>query len=567
MTNAQIHGKEFPIQDIFCEKFVFHIPRYQRPYSWELEQAQTLLDDLLGAIGNLEDSTDDLESYFLGSIVVVKEENKPEAEVVDGQQRLTTLTILLAAIRASFESEEARQHITHFIYHKGNPLTKTPDHYHLTLRERDAEFFQNNVQKDVSLEKVKGSNIAELSDSQANIVANSRQLLDMLEKYTDEQLSNLASYILTQCYLIVVSTPTVESAYRIFSVLNDRGLDLSHSDIFKAEIIGEIEKHHQDAYSDKWEDVEDAIGRDAFKELFTHIRTIHRKAKLKESILKEVREYVLKKYLPKELIDSVIVPYAKAFDVIRTTSYQSAENAEDVNRILKWLLLVDNFDWVPAALAGYNSLHDKPIEFLDFLVNLERLAASMMIRRVNINLRIIRYGRLLTAMENGSNLYAPDSPLQLDEAEIKDTADRLDGDIYNLGPRVYILRRLDAELSENKHTPDLPIYTVEHVLPQNPEANSLWLKWYPEEDIRKSWLNRLGNLALLSKRRNASARNFEFEKKKNLYFKSPSTPFVMTVQILNQPTWTLDVLKARHKENLAVLKKLWRLETLQAVAV
>jgi hypothetical protein len=128
------------------------------------------------------------------------------------------------------------------------------------------------------------------------------------------------------------------------------------------------------------------------------------------------------------------------------------------------------------------------------------------------------------------------------------------------------LRRLDAELSESKQTPDLPIYTVEHVLPQNPEVGSLWLKWYPDEDIRKSWLNRLGNLALLSKRRNASARNFEFERKKNLYFKSPSTPFVMTVQILNQSEWTFDVLEARHRENLDVLKKLWRLEVLQAAA-
>jgi len=122
------------------------------------------------------------------------------------------------------------------------------------------------------------------------------------------------------------------------------------------------------------------------------------------------------------------------------------------------------------------------------------------------------------------------------------------------------LRRLDAELSENRQTPELSIYTVEHVLPQTPDPKSEWLKWYPDEVIRKFWLNRLGNLALLSKRKNSAARNYEFERKKKLYFNAPSTPFLLTTQILTKTEWTLDVLEARQKDNLGVLKKLWRLD-------
>lgn len=560
MARAQIHGKEFALQDVFCDKFVFRIPRYQRPYAWKVEQAETLLDDLLSAIGNLDDDTDDLESYFLGSIVVVKEEGKPDAEVVDGQQRLTTLTILLAAIRAAFRDEDARREITGFIYLKGRPLVKMPDHYHLTMREKDAVFFQETIQKDVELEKAQAINIAELSDSQKNIVLNCRKLLGKLASFTDVQLSTLCSYILTQCFLIVVSTPTVESAYRIFSVLNDRGLDLSHSDIFKAELIGKIEEYSQDLYAKKWEDAEDTIGRDAFKDLFAHIRMIYQKMKPKESILKEVRDHVIPNYKPKDFIDQVVIPYSNAFDVIRTASYQSISDANEINTLLKWLLLIDNFDWIPPALVGYNRLHDNPVELLHFLQDLERLAASMMIRRTNINTRLDRYAKLLTSIENGEDLYLPKSHLQLQLDEISDTAERLNGDIYNTGPRVYILRRLDAELSESKQSPELSIYTIEHVLPQKPKENSIWLTWYPDAEAREIWQHRLGNLALLSKRKNSQAGTLEFDIKKNKYFSTPATPFVLTAQILNKPNWTLDILEARQKEYLNILKQLWRLE-------
>jgi len=359
--------------------------------------------------------------------------------------------------------------------------------------------------------------------------------------------------------MIVVSTPTVDSAYRIFSVLNDRGLDLSHSDIFKAEVIGKIEESLQDQYAKRWEDAEDTVGRDAFKDLFAHIRMIHRKAKPKESILKEMRQYVLPEYKPKDFIDHVVVPYATSFDVIRTASYQSTGDASEINSLLNWLSRIDNFDWIPPALLGYTRFHNSPDAWLCFLKDLERLATSLMIRRGNINIRIDRYAKLLASLENGDDLYLSESPLQLQPDEIRETVQKLDGDIYNSGPRVYILRRLDAELSENKQTPELSIYTVEHVLPQNPPANSQWLKWYPDEEARRNWLNRLGNLALLSKRKNSQAQNFEFDRKKSLYFNSPTTPFALTTQILNRSTWTLDVLEARQKENIRKLKELWRL--------
>lgn len=559
MSASRIHGKEHPIQEIFSGSFIFHIPRYQRPYAWGVEQAQTLLEDLLGAIGNLDNKDDDVESYFLGSIVVVKEEHESKADIVDGQQRLTTLTLLLAAIRALTENEGAKNELTELIYKKGSRYTKTSDHFHLTLRDRDAEFFQKHVQTDINLEKINMVNIAEIPESQKNIILNTRKFLDMLSGYTQEHIQNLAAYLVTNTFLIVVATPNIDSAYRIFAILNNRGLDLSYTDILKANVIGNIKETLQDAYTEKWEESEELVGREGFKEVFSHIRTIHKKARIKDTILKELQEHVITAYKPEDFIDNVLLPYTKTYDFIQTSSFESEKLAESINAILSWLRRIDNTDWVPPTLRIYSQFKNKPEIFLKYLIDLERLAATMMIRREIVNTRQMRYIAILNSIDLGEDLLSGESPLQLTEKEKQATLERLDGDVYNNGSRLYILRRLDSEYNETNSTPDLPIITVEHVLPQNPNSSSKWVEWYPDEDERKSWVHRLGNLALLSRRKNSQAQNYEFERKKQLYFNSPITPFALTTLIIKQGTWEKEVLIGRQKESVKMLKSLWRL--------
>ena len=131
---------EQPIQKIFSDDYVFHIPDYQRPYSWTTEQARELIDDLLTYVEANPGQVSEMPPYFLGSIVLIKGDS-PNADVVDGQQRLTTLTLLLAAIRANVDAKHGAN-ITKRIYEEGDTLTGTADRFRLTLRERDAEFFQ-----------------------------------------------------------------------------------------------------------------------------------------------------------------------------------------------------------------------------------------------------------------------------------------------------------------------------------------------------------------------------------------------------------------------------------------
>jgi hypothetical protein len=559
---VQIKGAEHPIGKIFSNDFVFKVPLYQRPYSWQREQAEELLDDLLGFIGDGTGPVADLNPYFLGSIVVIKEDHKPEADIVDGQQRLTTLTILLSAIRSMLTGSEAAA-VTGYVYEKGNPIEDTQDRFRLTLRERDAAFFQDHVQREGTIDGLRKFDATGLPDSQQNIKNNAVALLDRLAGIPDDRRKRLVQFIVKQCLLVVVSTPDFDSAYRIFTILNNRGMDLSHSDILKSEVIGRIPPAQQEQYNEKWEDAEVSLGREGFSDLFSYTRTIYRKLKAKGTVLAEFREYVLKALVdPKKLIDDVLIPFADAYGDIKRAAYVSAAGADEINRLLRWLNRIDNVDWLPPAILYLSRSRNDPPALRRFFTDLERLAAVLMLLRLSINHRIERYGNLTTAIENGDDLYASTSPLQLTAEEQAEATTALDGDVYTLQPklRTYVLLRLDEALSGGGATYDDDLITVEHVLPQTPERGSQWESWFPDQAVRDKVVHRLGNLALLTRKKNSSARNYEFEKKKTSYFvKGGVSPFRITTQVLGEKEWTPAVVEKRQKELVGRLKVVWRI--------
>lgn len=569
MTVAKIHGAEFPVRKIFSNDFNFRIPKYQRPYSWTTEQAGELLADLLEFIG--EDpkvSIDDLSPYFLGSIVLIKDEARPNAEVVDGQQRLTTLTILLSVLRHCIADKKYSSALRQYLYEEGNPLEGDLNRYRLMLRDRDAEFFRAHVQDAGQLPKLVALNEAQLGDSRRNIRANAVLFLDRLTSLSDEQRVRLARFIIQNCLLVVVSTPDLDSAYRIFSILNDRGLDLSHADILKSEIVGRIPSGEQEKYNEQWEDAEEDLGREAFSDLFAHTRMIFRKQKMRESILKEFREFVVKQVSDsKKLIDDVLIPFADALAVIKTSGYVSTGGAEKVNSLLRWLNRIDNTDWLPPAVSFLAKNRSDSASLQRFFSDLERLAAFMMVCRFGINERIERYGKVLTAIEDHVDLRGDDSPLQLRPEERQQFFDELNGDLYlqSAKRRLYVLLRLDSALSTGEATYDHGVLSIEHVLPQNPKENSLWQQWFSTQELRDRWVHRLGNLLLLNHSKNSSASNYEFDKKKTAYFaKGGVSPFPLTSQVISESEWTIPVVERRQQALLARLSSLWRLDGLSA---
>lgn len=555
--SKKISGAEYPLAKIFSSEFDYVIPPYQRPYAWTRDQAGELFDDLYDFF---EKEVED--SYFLGSVVLIKDEGKPLAEVIDGQQRLTTLTILLATLTAQLTGDNFSSFYS-FIREPGNVALKLNPKPRLALRERDRAFFAQYVQglRFDDLTKIDPAQLE--NESQRNIQGNARLLLERLAtKFTgnESSLVDFGSFLLMRCFLVAVTTPSQQSAFRVFSVLNNRGLDLLPTDIIKAEVIGKLAEDKRDDFNDRWEELEVATGRDGFNELFGHIRMIYARFKARRMLLEEFREHVLNKVESSEaLIDKIVTPYAQAYLVAKNAQYISSTNAGKINELFTWLNRIDNSDWVPVAIAFLARHGSDANTVLDFVTRLERLAAYLHITARNVNQRIERYAHVLEDIFKDVLF----DRIELTPGECVSMLRELDGNVYELTARRrnYLILRLDSFVSamSANYTPN--VLTIEHVLPQTVDANSEWARTWPDVDERARWLHRLANLVPLTRARNSKALNYDFDRKKSAYFAGNSgvNAYALTSQVLHEAEWTPVVAERRQKSMLEVLKRDWRL--------
>jgi hypothetical protein len=560
----KISGAEFPLAKIFSSEFEYAIPSYQRPYAWTVDQVSELFDDLYDFY-----RSEPGEGYFLGSIVLIKEEGKPAAEVIDGQQRLTTLTILLAALAVRSAADD-RALLKTYLVEAGNKYEQLAAKPRLTLRERDKEFFARYVQT-LQFDELLELNPESLqNESRKNIQANARLLLNPIDRSfagDTSSLEDFVGFLLQRCFLVAVSTPSQQSAFRVFSVMNSRGLDLQPTDIIKADIIGAIEStEEQELYNEKWEDMEVELGRGGFNDLFAYVRMLYAREKAKKALLEEFRHHVLPQVSSsKALVDDVLEPYAEALSILRTASYQAEVDAQQINTYLRWLNRIDNSDWVPSAMLFLAQKKNKPEYVLWFMEKLERLAACLHLTARNVNERIERYSTLISGLMDTHSIDNPVQAVLLTESEKKAMLKVLDGDIYTLTARRrnYLILRLDSFLSDGAASYDASLLTIEHVLPQTVDEDSQWKIDWPESDEREAWVHRLANLVPLNKRRNSQAQNYDFDRKKNAYFKGRSgvSSYTLTTQVLNENEWTPDVISNRQAELLGLLTEKWELTT------
>ncbi|EOE5654023.1 DUF262 domain-containing HNH endonuclease family protein [Cronobacter sakazakii] len=559
--SKKISGAEYPLSKIFSSDFDYVIPSYQRPYAWTVDQASELFDDLYDFYVREKEDT-----YFLGSIVLIKEEGKPYSEVIDGQQRLTTLTILLSSITSNL-SGDLRSDFENYIREPGRASQGLKPKPRLALRERDREFFAKHIQA-LDFDTLLGLDPAGLeNESQKNIQSNSRLLLDRLKNTFGSdanKLCDFGAFLVQRCFLVAVSTPSQQSAFRVFSVLNNRGLDLLPSDIVKADVIGRIAPARQDDFTEKWEELEVQTGRNGFNDLFGHIRMIYAREKAKRALLEEFKAHVLSVVAtPEDLIEKVLEPYAESYLIAKSQQYVSTKNAEDVNRLLKWLNRIDNSDWLPPAILFLSQKKDHPEYVLWFFTKLERLAAYLHICAKNVNQRIERYADVIASLQSSHSKDTPAVSVELTKAEIDEMKDALDGKIYELTARRrnYLILRLDSFLSDGAATYDPTLLTIEHVLPQTVSDGSEWEKLWPDPDERKSWVHRIANLVPLTQKRNSKAQNFDFDTKKTAYFggKRGVSSYVLTTQVLKTAEWTPSVVDQRQKDLLEILIDRWEL--------
>jgi hypothetical protein len=176
-----------------------------------------------------------------------------------------------------------------------------------------------------------------------------------------------------------------------------------------------------------------------------------------------------------------------------------------------------------------------------------------------------RYKWLLVEMDSNSShsLEHPITSIDLTVDEKRTFIKALDGEIYTMPPRRrnYIIQRLDSFASDGGAKYDVKLFTIEHVLPQNPEKGGEWDELWPKLEERVYWLNRIANLVPLTRKHNSAAQNYDFSTKKKSYFqnKNGTTSYILTTQVVNIDSWTPQIVAERQKMLLDLFVEKWDL--------
>lgn len=566
ITLEPIKAGQEKLERVFGNEYTFSIPSYQRPYAWEVENAQALLNDMADAMDQALAAPGEPITYFLGSVVLIKAAGMPPAQVVDGQQRLTTLTILLAVLRdLSDPGKAASRH--RFICEAGDPDTGAVDRFRVTPRKRDASYFRAKVQEPGATADTDASSAA--NGAQRCMSANAAFFRRELGAWPADRRDDLVKFMLQRCYLVTIAVENADVAHRVFTVLNARGLDLTPTDILKADLLDRTPTDQEDDLALRWEAVEEAVGRERFVELFQHVRMVYQREKPRRRLDVDFPRVVHPFADPTAFIGGLLEPVGDEYRrLLNRAPFKEKYGAEAAKR-LAHLQRLDNNDWIPPALRFFRSGPGTATALANvFMQRLETLAYFLFISRADINARISRYAAVIKDLED-PDLVAGDAAapgwslrsIALTTAEQIKLLHLLDGDIYEkTRVRLPLLLRLDGEVSGKGATYETDVVSIEHVLPQNPGAGSDWLTTFSQED-RAFWTHKLANLVLLDRRVNVSARNWDFDKKKSRYFttKEGASPFALTTRVIGAPDWTPARLERRQAEMKRLLGTAWGL--------
>ncbi len=550
------------LDQLLADPSIYLIPDYQRSYSWTTKEAGQLVDDVMLAATESRSPDDPDGGYFFGAVLLMERPREDEGDaeshvcdIVDGQQRLVTLTILLAVLRDL--ADDRGLPIASLL----SPLIRTgprrtgADAFRIRPRGEEGAFLAKYVQRTgASLEMPDEDHPTE---SQSRILAVREHFAEVLHDIDDEDLERLARFVVTSCHFAVVTTRSIDRAHRIFSVLNERGRPLARNDILKAQILGALEPEARPGAAQRWDAMEKLLDG-AFEELFSHIRAIEGPAR--GTIISGIGTAVDAVGGPQAFFDNVLEPYARIFAAIRFPARRNGLSPA-VNRHLDYMTWLGSFEWIPPLMLFWRKYERDAARLEAFLARFDRLSFGLRLLGIGADKRLARNAALLQRVREGQSIDAPDSPLEFTREECRN----IHYNLRNMHARSQLtckllLLRLNDELSGDPQRLDPTNYTVEHVLPQKPGRNSQWRVWFPDTEVREAATQSLGNLILVTRDQNDKARNLEFSRKLEAYFARPGDVPWITREIETLTEWRQEQIDAREKRLLEALNALWRFD-------
>ncbi|MEZ6001805.1 DUF262 domain-containing protein [Hyphomonas sp.] len=545
-----VRAQESSVRMIFAPGEQLQMPPYQRSYSWEAREANELLGDLI-------DSVETGTPHFVGAIVLINGAESGVLEIVDGQQRLTTLTILLAVLR-DLEPDKARAAMLHaLIADDARPMLGEGANWRLTLNHMDGPFFRDAIQTPGAtrnLDKEPGE-----SESQQRMVRNAAGFMKRLSTMSEEDRRELADIVMNRCALVRVVVGEKEQGFKVFRVLNTRGKEPDAHDIIKTELFQRARFTDKEAstYAERWSEHEAALGGSAFDDLLRQIRAIYDKSGRGE-LISAFPKAVLSKVDPRTFLDDVLPRYVEAYRLITTGEVQDGANAKIISDKLNQMRALDQSSWRAPALKFLVERGAEDPKAPEFFTQLERLAFIIMLVVTDRDQRNKRFNKVMDAITNDRVLFAKNGPLSVDRSDAKKARERMLGRFATFAQRRAMALRLNAALEHGVTIPPESDATVEHVLPRNIHEDSHWLTVWPDPAKRREQCDTLGNFVLLTHKVNQKADRQDYRAKKEVYFNGGGgMDFALTRDLQEQHAWTADVVRKRTEMLVEILCQVW----------
>jgi len=522
-------------------KNFYQIPDFQRPYSWNAEQISQLIEDLFDAFN------DNMDEYFCGSLVLAMNPTYNRFDVIDGQQRLTTFTILLCVFRdiyKNFLNEGQNKTISRYI--KDFQGSAEIERLRFCTDENMQLQFEKEILKEIIL-----TNKNPKKDSN-KYLQNAYYLKDSLEeKFEDEEkkrdsekgMSKFFDWLLDRVKLTVIETQDLDGAMRIFSILNDRGMPLTPMDILKSYLIQNITENEQrKSFKATWNKIENLF-KSSNGEIVNMFSTYSIFKQPKTT--KERYDKIIKKVLKNEGMDTAdaiieIEKFAESYIEIIDKKDKRIYLCKYLSHWVYWQSIIttahyfsyDNFDKLLDVLVAY------------FYQNWIAGATTSRIKQTSMNIIIAIKGKeTIEAIKKICN----DNLIKYKTTEAY--KNELDSDIYSKawGKSLFLL--IEYFMKDDSCIDFIPIekkLQIEHILPQTPGEGSDWKEIFTDDE-RKKYTNSLGNLTLLSDVKNIQALNRSFDKKKDAYEygNNVTSSFVITQRILKESKWNKNAIENR----------------------
>lgn len=523
----------------------FVIPEYQRPYSWTNEQIDTLFRDIWEFTSN-DGGTENDGTYFLGSIVSYENEDG-EQEIIDGQQRITSLFLLLRAIYTKLtvtdeKSPEAINFISKIepLIWRTNKLTGKVDYASILLTSKVISDSENEILKNI----LETGNVKE--KAQDSYSKNYKQLLELLEEKSKENALMIYQFIyalLNQVIILPITADTQDTALTIFSTLNDRGLPLSDADIFKAKIYNNLNKEEKEKFIEEWKELEEDSLRisESIQQLF-YYHMFYQRALENDKVTTTpgLRKYYSANKFERILKPNILSNLRQILNLWEVISNKNVIEDEEWSKNIEILKILDiltsypNEFWKYPVIIYYLRYKDNKDFEERFLAFLRKLYTELLKKYIEIPTITAVKTNILKLNAEIINTDKPTFDFKsLSEDDIREKIKTPHRNVVRM-----LLKTLAYEL-QDELLPEK--WEIEHILPVKWE-NSYDLR--ENEEIAREKIEHLGNKTPFEKKLNIIATNNYFAKKKDYYVKSN---IQMTKEIgnLKMDRWGLDQIVER----------------------